>query len=398
MNAIERIKRAKIAIMRHKVWCAFSGVIACGEITVDDTTPTACTDGYNVRFGEKFVGTLTDAELRLVLLHEACHKSYSHLRVWKSLWDENPKLANVAMDHFVNLSLMDTDNGEAFLAMPKIGIQPERAFRGWSVKQIYNHLKQEQEDDQDPGDGDGDGDGNGDGDGDGGFDSHDFDGAGKQSAAEQDKQAEEVQRALRQGEAVARKRGQGSGNSSALIGDLLKPKLDWRQLLRDFVQETCAGRDESTWARPNRRYLADNIYMPSMHSTTMGELVVLFDTSGSVFSGSVTQAFASEIAAIVEQVKPERVRVVYCDSAVQGEQSFEDGQFALASMRVKGGGGTDLPVTFDYIRDKGYKPQAMVVLTDGYTPFGTAPGYPVLWCITERSITAPWGITAHIDV
>lgn len=150
MNAMDRIKKAKIAIMRHKTWCAFSGVIACGDITIDNKTPTACTDGFNVRFGEKFVDSITDPELRLVLLHEGLHKAYKHLHVWKGLWSENAKLANVAMDHFVNLSLIDTDSGEKFITMPSIGIPPEPQFRGWSVKQIYDHIKQEQQDqDQD---------------------------------------------------------------------------------------------------------------------------------------------------------------------------------------------------------------------------------------------------------
>ena len=110
----------------------------------------------------------------------------------------------------------------------------------------------------------------------------------------------------------------------------------------------------------------------------------------------VITSFVSELASIIESVRPERVRVLYCDDGVHGEQSFDDGQFAVTQLKVQGGGGTDLTRAFDYIRDKRYHPQAAIVFTDGYTPFGTAPSYPVLWAMTEN-ITAPYGVSIKLD-
>ena len=40
------------------------------------------------------------------------------------------------------------------------------------------------------------------------------------------------------------------------------------------------------------------------------------------------------------------------------------------------------------------------MLTDGYTPFGDDPGYPVLWGITSEAIVAggvPHGKALHIQ-
>lgn len=395
MTPLDRLKRASIAIMRHDKFCAFSGVVAYCKVELTDGIRTACTDGRTIMYNPSFVDSLTDPELRFLVMHEATHVAYRHLTTWRALWDKNPKLTNIAADHFVNLALVDTDNGGGFVTMPKIGIQPEPRFRGKSVQEIFNILLNEQnsqdQDSQDSQDGEGKGKGSGEG-----IDEHDFEGASQQTAEESKQQAEEIQRALRQGEIVAKRRGQGKGASSALIGDLLAPKLDWRQLLRDFVQETCAGRDESTWSRPNRRYIGNDIYMPSMQSTTMGELAVVIDTSGSCFSGSVITSFVSELASIIESVRPERVRVLYCDAAVHGEQVFDDGQFSVTQLKVKGGGGTDLTTAFEYIRTKRYQPQAAIVFTDGETPYGTAPGYPVLWAMTG-SITAPYGTTIKLD-
>ena len=49
MNVQDRIKKAHIAIMQHKKFCAYSGVLACGKVTVNEDVPTACTDGWDVR-------------------------------------------------------------------------------------------------------------------------------------------------------------------------------------------------------------------------------------------------------------------------------------------------------------------------------------------------------------
>jgi predicted metal-dependent peptidase len=390
MNVPDRIKRAHIAIMQHKKFSAFSGILACGKVIVNDTVPTAATDGWNVAYNPAFIEEhmSTDPELRFLILHEGTHKGYRHLTTWRKLHEENAMLANLAADHFVNLHLQDTDDGEGFIVMPKLGVQPDPKYRGWSVAMIYQDLKQQMEQQG----------GNSNGNGKPSMDDHDWDGneANGDPAKEQE-QANEIQRAIRQGEILRKKlAGKGGGNADGVFGELMAPKVDWRKLLREFVTEYCAGRDESSWRKPNRRYLSQDIYMPTMVGTTMRELVVLFDTSGSVFGSDEMTRFVSELAAIVEAVKPTKTHVLYVDTAVAGHQVFEDGQFAVQDVRVKGGGGTDLPVAYDWLRDKNIKPEAMVVLTDGYTPFGTQPEYPVLWAMTS-DIQAPYGLTLRID-
>ena len=156
MQVADRIKKAHISIMQHKKFCAYSGVLACGKVTVSDAVPTAATDGWNVVYNPAFIETnmSTDPELRFLVLHEATHKAYRHMATWRALHEENPMLANIAADHFVNLHLQDTDDGEGFIQMPKLGIQPDAKYRGWSVAMIYQDLKQ-QMDEQDGDDGEG---------------------------------------------------------------------------------------------------------------------------------------------------------------------------------------------------------------------------------------------------
>jgi predicted metal-dependent peptidase len=303
MNVPDRIKRAHIAIMQHKKFCAFSGVLACGKVIFSEDIPSACTNGWDRIYNPKFIEEHmpTDPELRFLVLHEATHVAYRHLTTWRALHEENARLANIAADFFVNLTLHDTDDGEGFIKMPAIGVPVEPKYRGWSVNMIYADLKKQQEEQKANGQGDENGDGSG-------MDEHDWDGneANGDPAKEQE-QANEIQRAIRQGEIMRKKlAGKGAGGDDGVFGDLMAPKIDWKKVLREFITETCAGRDESSWSRPNRRYLGMDVYMPTMLGTTMTELVIGFDTSGSIFGGNEMTRFVSEIKTIIEDVKPSR--------------------------------------------------------------------------------------------
>lgn len=394
MSTEDRVKKAHIAIMQHKVFCGYSGVLSCGKVKFDEKIPTAMTDGWNVTYNPKFIEEhmQTDPELRFLVLHEATHKAFRHMHVWRDIHEENHQLANIAADFFVNLAIQDADKGQGFVKMPKVGIPPEPKYRGWSVLQIYNDLKQQQQSGKgkpQPQQG-----------GQQGMDEHDWEGAQGDDAkdpAEAQRRADEIQRALRQGEMMRRKlAGKGAGAEDGIFGDLLAPKIDWRKVLREFIQETCQGRDESTWRKPNRRYLSQDVYMPSMLGTTMRELVVGFDTSGSIFGGDDMTRFVSELKTIIEQVKPTKVHVIYWDTDVAGHQVFEDGQFAVQDLKVKGGGGTDGSVLFHYLREKRIEPQAIVQFTDGYVGDWGQTNVPTLWCITNE-MQAPFGISINLS-
>ena len=81
--------------------------------------------------------------------------------------------------------------------------------------------------------------------------------------------------------------------------------------------------------------------MPSMQGVSVGEIVIGFDTSGSCFGTDTMTHFVSEITSLIEMVCPEKVHVIYWDTHIAGHQTFEEGQFAVQQMKVRGGGGTD---------------------------------------------------------
>ena len=380
-------------------YTALAGVLMLGEKTIDEDVPTACTNGRDEKYGRAFVDELTDAELRGLLLHENYHKLYSHLTTWRHLYDINPQLANVACDYVINLKIMD-DNKDGFATLPEGGLIDEK-YRDMDTAQVFNILRKEQDEQSTGEDGGDDSQGNESGSGSeqsagAGLDQHDWDGAQELSDEEKRELARDIDEAIRQGAMAAGKMG-GTGNRG--LDELLQPQVDWREVLREFVQTTCAGSDYSTYARPNRRLMSQGIYMPSGVSEQVEELVIAIDTSGSIGQSELTE-FLSEVKGVCDTVKPNKVRLLYWGSDVVGDESYDMHELdnLVTSTKPMGGGGTDVNCVTQYMAKKGIKPQAVIVLTDGHLYGGWGEWTcPVLWTIldNERAL-ADVGKTVHI--
>lgn len=401
MQPARRLKKIVIDLMRDPLFADLSGILMMGKKEVVDYIPTACTNGRDELYGEAFINKLDDKGLGFVIVHEALHKAGRHLHTWEKLHKENPMLANCAMDYWVNLTIIKRDPTGSIVAMPKldgkeIGLY-DRRFNGMNIKQIYDTLKREQEE-RGGGGGNAGNDGN-DG-GSGGFDEHDWEGAKKLSKEELDKLAKEVDQALRQGQIAAQKmHGKGGGNALRDLDDLLNPKVDWRQVLRDFVSAVCSGRDYSSWRKPNRRFLSQDIIMPSLVSERVGHMVVGIDTSGSI-GGPELARFLTEVMAVAEQVNPDKVDLIYWDAEVAGHEVYNSGTLStlINSTKPKGGGGTDPTCVPKYLDKHGIKPECVIMLTDGYVGSWGDWDVPVLWAICGgNKTTAPVGKTVHIE-
>ena len=334
---------------------------------------------------------LTDAEIRGLVLHENLHKAFRHLVTWRNLYKENAQKANMACDYVINLMIYDSDPDGKDVKLPEGGLLDEQ-YRGMNAKQVYDLLKGKCGGDKPNGD-EGGGDKRSDGDGPQGFDDHDWDNASDTPSDVEEKWAKEVDQALRQGAILA---GKMKGNIDRNIKDLLAPKVDWREALRDFVTSFCNDKDLSTWRKPNRRWVAQDVYLPSVIGETVGPLVVAIDTSGSI-DGDVLSEFLSEVVSICSTVTPERIDLLYWDTRVAGHEKYEQGGFEglMQSTKPRGGGGTDVRSVFQYVKQKALKPEAVVVLTDGYTPWPDAVDVPTLFAI-NTDIVAPVGKTVRV--
>ena len=388
-----RLSKVKISIMRNPKFALWSGLMTVGKTSVVEDIPSACTNGRDEQYGREFIKKLDDKELAFVVLHETLHKAYRHMTTWKRLHDEDHRLANLACDYVINLQLVDMDKDELLLAMPKrpdgkpLGAIDER-FRGMNAKQIFDILKEEQEE------------GGGGGGGGEGFDEHDWEGASSLSEEDKKQLEKEVDQAIRQGIIAEQKVvGKGGGRMGRDLADLVEPKVDWREVLREFVKATCNAKDTSSWRRVNRRYLSSDIYMPSLIGERVGHLVIGIDTSGSVGNKELAE-FLSEVQSIAKDVHPDKVDLIYWDGEVAGHEEYSASQVdsIIDSTKPAGGGGTDPTCVMEYMKEKAIKPEAIIMLTDGYIGnWGDEWNAPILWTIVGNNRNyAPVGKTIHV--
>jgi predicted metal-dependent peptidase len=375
-----RLKKAHISLMKHPETALYSGVMLMGKSSVEDEKFTAYTDGVNKRYSREFISKLSDAELRGLVLHENLHVALKHIQRFKKEFKAEPMLINASADYVVNDIILNL-NDRSFLTLPEDRLYDAK-YRNWSVREVYEDLKKQRQDNNTP---------------QGGneyktLDDHDFESSQNMTEAEAKELSSKIDKALREGGILA---GRMGAKIPRTIQELLEPKVDWREVLREFVTSATRGSDEYTWRRFNKRLMANDIYMPSMENESVGELVIAIDTSGSIGGQELTE-FASELASICSVCTPSKVRVLWWDTEVHGEQVFspEDYNNLKDILKPQGGGGTMVSCVSDYINTKKINSEAVIVFTDGYleSDIKWNISVPTLWLVTQaKDFTPPSG-------
>ncbi|MFG1606093.1 VWA-like domain-containing protein [Actinoplanes sp. NPDC049265] len=150
--------------------------------------------------------------------------------------------------------------------------------------------------------------------------------------------------------------------------EVFHPPRPWRELLGSAVRAAAtagAGGDYS-YGRPARRATAlPRVVLPSLRRTPPRVCVVI-DTSGSVSDAELGSALL-EVAAITRAVGGRRdlVSVISCDAAAGVAYPL----CRAEDIPLIGGGGTDLREGFDQAIRSKPRPDVVVALTDGQTPW-----------------------------
>jgi len=402
-----RLHKVKVSLMRNPKFAMWSGILMVGTTSVDDNLPTAMTNGRDEVYGREFVKSLNDKELAFVVLHENLHKAFRHLFIWKRLYTENAMLANMACDYVINLYITDMDSSESVATMPKkdgklYGLRDEK-YRGMNTKQVFDLLKQDQQGKGgkgQPQDGEG-GDGAGNpGGAPGGFDEHDWEGAKGMTEKEKATLERDIDQAVRQGQMAHQKlHGKGKGGLGRELEDLLSPEVPWQEQLLEYVSSMCPAKDASSWRRVNRRFIGQDIYLPTLIGERIPRLFIGVDTSGSI--SSELKKFMSEVKFIAEQVKPEFVDLVYWGHEVESFEEYDATTLdnLITSTRPVGGGGTAPQCVVDFIEKQQTDPACVIMFTDGYVPdWGQGWKHPVIWVVVgNRSAMASHGKTIHLN-
>lgn len=400
MTVEQRLERAHMHIMKHPQFCAWAGLLFLGTSkVVDDPHMTACVDAAgNATYGRQFMTSMpmlggVDAEFNFVVLHEVGHKALLHISRNSALFADSKtkELANIAADEVANNMLLEIDPDETFCHMPRDKDGKPRFYRdpkykGWAFKQVYNDLQQQAQQQN----------GNGGGQGKELVDEHNTSG---QPLTPQEAKAVEaaVEQALRTGQYLASKVGTAN---KRMLGELGEPQVDWKAVMADFAFEACQGADDATWQRPNRRFVGEDICLPSSISETIGEIVACVDISGSIGQQELN-VFLSEIIGICQVVRPVRLRLLYWDTGICQEEAYTPEEYDTLVANTKPHavtGGTDITSTAEHV-SKLPDVQCAVILTDGYLGggWGNWGDVPTLWAICGNAV-AGVGKTVKLEL
>jgi len=388
-----------ISIDRARDWAlrtpqvVYYGVLASNVTDImDSTVSSACTDGKVIRWSPKFVASLTEEEIRFVLLHETLHCAQGHF--WRL---PATKDGNIAGDYAINATLSKI----AGIKMPKGGLLDAK-FADMAEEEILASLaKPGPEDEQgqpndDKGEGQGEGqpqEGQGQPDADaggcGGFCEPAPDAPGAKQTL-----AQKWEGAIMQADFVAKSTGAGSApaDMQRLIDAARVTSPDWKQEMADFVKSAVSQRND--WSRSARRMATAPCIYPRKRADQIGQIVCVRDTSLST-TGAVLNSFNALIESAMADTNC-GVIILDCDYDVGAEYRLEAGDAVPAT--AKGGGGTRFQPAFDRIAAiiaEGEAVAGVVYLTDLEGPQADACDLPVLWlCTTD--LVADFGRTVRV--
>jgi len=341
MDANEKISIAKRRLLvRSPFW---GTVILNTPIQLTKDVPTAGTDGKTIYVNPDFLAELNVAKTEFLLAHEAAHILFlTALRLrhrQKEKWND-------AEDYVINHLLVE--DGMTFI---EGGLLDARYTSSGEL--VYEMLPDEP---------------------------RNSGGIGRDllpanmTDIEAQAHAQKIRQIVAQAATVARMAGKMSATLERMVGEILQPKVPWPDVLRDFMQSV--SRDNESWSRRNRRF--SEVYLPDLYDFRMGSICVIGDVSGSISADDWAQVL-SEVVDIAERTRPEVMRLVAADTQVTADVVLD--RDAIRQTPIIGGGGTDMRVPLEYVEQ--YRPDVVVLLTDGYTPWpDREPPYPLIVCCT----------------
>lgn len=406
----KRFTTAKTALILGKETSLFGAGAMRLELVEDYSQPTAYTNGVVIGYNPDYLASLSDAEVVGLMAHEVAHCQFGH--PWR-LGDRDKQTANIAMDYAIDYTL--TSCG---LTVPDALLDDR--FDGKAFEQIYAILDAERPPKEEPDDQPGDGKGGGDqpqgqdqgapGDGDQSGDQPQ-DGQGEPSDKPGDKPTKgevrqapanapgqdieaEWRAATLAAAALADRAGTLPAGLKELIGQFVRPIVDWRGLLAQWVSSLT--NTDYSWSRPSRRHIGRGMYLPSLSVPRVGKIVVAADTSGSMTTAQARAIFGG-LQDILVDINPESIEFIQFDTAVNKHVTLEPGD--AIDPTIYGRGGTDFRPVFEWIENFDEPIAGLIVFTDLEGPFpDQAPDYPVLWAAFASQPEVPFGDAVEVLV
>ena len=356
---------------------------------LDEACDTAYTDGYRINFSPVFLESLSNDEVDFVLMHEILHVVLKHCFRGRKV---DPYLFNIACDIVVNSNILYSKNMNLkYITLEKYGESMHFAPNGkegylYTAEEVYNMLIKDSLAKN----------------GGKSVKGESFDDHSHWEEADDDFTIDEWEKRVIDAAESSAKRDTSVGNIplgvQRYISSLKNATIDWRMLLNDFISLEVG---DYSFTPPDRR-IDGPFFMPDFNEMVEKEddpkeILFMIDTSGSVNSNQITQAY-SEIKGALEQFTSLTGYLGFFDYVVYEPKEFSSIEDILEII-PKGGGGTNFFAVFEYVNNLENKPKAIIILTDGYATFpkeSVRNGIPVIWVMNNDKVTPPWGEVARM--
>ena len=345
---------------------------------------------FEMLYNPQFFEDMTDKERLGVLKHEFYHIIFEHVTGRLPSEGMSP-MWNVATDLAINSHLMgELPEGGCFPTVEPFQDYPLGMSAEWYFSKLQND---EQFKPKDPEDGEGEGEGEGDGSGqpsDGQGESSssgggmpdtmdDHSGWGDASEEVRDMAKERLKQAVEKAAQEAAS-GQGWGTVSAdmrkRIMDMIKPKVNWRSVLRYFIKTSQRADKRSTVKRYNKKYRTQRYAGKKVKRTA--KIAIAIDQSGSV-SDEMLTAFFAELNGLSKLAE---FTVVPFDTRVDDSKVYvwKKGQRQAVERVLTGGTCFDAPTQWCNER----KFDGLIILTDMEAPKPVSSKAQRMWMTTPE--------------
>lgn len=154
--------------------------------------------------------------------------------------------------------------------------------------------------------------------------------------------------------------------------------INWRSVLRQFVGSLTRGERTTSIKRINRRYAYIH---PGVKRGYTARLAVAIDQSGSVDDGQLN-AFFSELASLTRRTT---VDILPFDCYLDPKDVFEWKKGTNPKLQRVRGGGTDFNAPTKFVNDPKNRGKwdGLLVLTDGEAPMPDASRVKRGWCLSK---------------
>ncbi len=400
----KQLKRIEAALTSLVMDEPFFAVLALKFSLVEkNDIDTFSTDGKNLFYNPAFCAGLKEAEIRTILAHEVLHCALGHL--WRMPAGADHQTWNEAADHETNWTLEETNileknkgRVEPFPFPDKENICMSPEYKGQAAEKIYSHLSKNKKEENQNGQGQGPQQkpGKGKGQGQQGQGQKKGPGMGEFIPQMDKAKAEELKEQWNRATIQAAKIAKGKGNTpeqiKRLIEELVSPKVNWKQILREFLRDI--AQDDYNFLKSNPRYADNDFFLPTLHSEGAGKIVFAVDTSGSITQENLKD-FLSEAQNCLDELCPKKLTVISCDTKIQTKHYYEPGE--KISGKLLGGGGTNFSPVFEEMENE-ERPDILVYLTDLQGRFpDIEPDYPVIWITQGKKERVPFGNVVRIE-